>query len=164
MKRRIYLSSPHMGNGELENVKDAFATNWVAPAGPYIQQFENDLANYCGTAAAAVVQSGTAAIHLALRLLGVGPSDKILCQSLTFVGSSNPILYEKAEPVFVDSEKETCSSHSFGKSMGSLQAGIVCGGGKYQLRDKKRKYTSEKKYEVDFSERIEQHKDYINST
>ena len=107
MKRRIYLSSPHMGKGELENVKDAFATNWVAPAGPYIQQFENDLANYCGTAAAAVVQSGTAAIHLALRLLGVGPSDKILCQSLTFVGSSNPILYEKAEPIFVDSEKET---------------------------------------------------------
>lgn len=107
MKSRIYLSSPHMGREELENVKDAFATNWVAPAGPYIQQFENDLANYCGTDAAAVLQSGTAAIHLALRLLDIQPNDKVICQSLTFVGSCNPILYEKAQPIFVDSEEET---------------------------------------------------------
>ena len=96
-----------MGLEELENVKDAFATNWIAPAGPYIQKFESDLAEYCGTAGAAVVQSGTAAIHLALRLLEIQPNDKVICQSLTFVGSSNPILYEKAQPIFVDSEEET---------------------------------------------------------
>ena len=106
-KPKIYLSSPHMGQEELENVKDAFATNWIAPAGPYIQQFESDLAEYCGTAGAAVVQSGTAAIHLALRLLDIQANDKVICQSLTFVGSSNPILYEKAQPIFVDSEAET---------------------------------------------------------
>ena len=106
-KPKIYLSSPHMGQEELENVKDAFATNWIAPAGPYIQQFEADLAEYCGTAGAAVVQSGTAAIHLALRLLDIQANDKVICQSLTFVGSSNPILYEKAQPIFVDSEEET---------------------------------------------------------
>lgn len=96
-----------MGQGELENVKDAFATNWISPAGPYIQQFESDLAHYCNTAGAAVVQSGTAAIHLALRLLDIQPNDKVLCQSFTFIGSSNPILYEKAQPIFIDSEEET---------------------------------------------------------
>ena len=106
-KPKIYLSSPHMGQEELENVKDAFATNWISPAGPYIQQFETDLAAYCGTAGAAVVQSGTAAIHLALRLLDIQPNDKVICQSLTFIGSSNPILYEKAQPIFVDSEEAT---------------------------------------------------------
>lgn len=96
-----------MGQGELENVKDAFATNWISPAGPYIQQFESDLAHYCNTAGAAVVQSGTAAIHLALRLLDIQPNDKVLSQSFTFIGSSNPILYEKAQPIFIDSEEET---------------------------------------------------------
>ena len=106
-KPKIYLSSPHMGQEELENVKDAFATNWISPAGPYIQQFESDLAHYCNTAGAAVVQSGTAAIHLALRLLDIQPNDKVLCQSFTFIGSSNPILYEKAQPIFIDSEEET---------------------------------------------------------
>ena len=106
-KPKIYLSSPHMGDEELKNVQDAFATNWISPAGPYIQQFEDDLANYCGTAGAAVVQSGTAAIHLALRLIGIQPNDKVVCQSFTFIGSSNPILYEKAWPIFIDSEEET---------------------------------------------------------
>ena len=106
-KPKIYLSSPHMGDEELKNVQDAFATNWVSPAGPYIQQFEDDLAKYCGTAGAAVVQSGTAAIHLALRLIGIQPNDKVVCQSFTFIGSSNPILYEKAWPIFIDSEEDT---------------------------------------------------------
>lgn len=106
-KPKIYLSSPHMGDEELKNVQDAFATNWISPAGPYIQQFEDDLAKYCGTAGAAVVQSGTAAIHLALRLIGIQPNDKVVCQSFTFIGSSNPILYEKAWPIFIDSEEET---------------------------------------------------------
>ena len=106
-KPKIYLSSPHMGDEELKNVQDAFATNWISPAGPYIQQFEDDLAKYCGTAGAAVVQSGTAAIHLALRLIGIQPNDKVVCQSFTFIGSSNPILYEKAWPIFIDSEEDT---------------------------------------------------------
>ena len=106
-KPKIYLSSPHMGEEELLNVQEAFATNWISPAGPFINQFENDLAAYCGTAGAAVVQSGTAAIHLALRLLDIQQNDVILCQSFTFIGSSNPILYEKATPVFIDSEAST---------------------------------------------------------
>ena len=106
-KPKIYLSSPHMGEEELLNVQEAFATNWISPAGPFINQFENDLATYCGTAGAAVVQSGTAAIHLALRLLNIQQNDVILCQSFTFIGSSNPILYEKAIPVFIDSEAST---------------------------------------------------------
>ena len=106
-KPKIYLSSPHMGEDELSNVQEAFATNWISPAGPFIGQFENDLAAYCSTAGAAVVQSGTAAIHLALRLLEIQQGDLILCQSFTFIGSSNPILYEKATPVFIDSETAT---------------------------------------------------------
>ena len=106
-KSKIYLSSPHMGEEELLNVQEAFATNWISPAGPFINQFENDLAAYCGTAGAAVVQSGTAAIHLALRLLDIQQNDVILCQSFTFIGSSNPILYERATPVFIDSEAST---------------------------------------------------------
>ena len=106
-KPKIYLSSPHMGEDELSNVQEAFATNWISPAGPFIGQFENDLAAYCGTAGAAVVQSGTAAIHLALRLLEIQQGDLIVCQSFTFIGSSNPILYEKATPVFIDSEAST---------------------------------------------------------
>ena len=106
-KEKIWLSSPHMGDEELKNVQEAFATNWISPAGPFISLFEEKLAAYCGTKAAAVVQSGTAAIHLALRLLDIQQDDIVLCQSFTFIGSSNPILYEKATPVFVDSEKET---------------------------------------------------------
>ncbi len=106
-KEKILLSSPHMGLEEFKNVQEAFATNWISPAGPFISLFEEKLAAYCETKAAAVVQSGTAAIHLALRLLDIQEGDVVLCQSFTFVGSSNPILYEKATPVFVDSEKET---------------------------------------------------------
>ena len=107
IKERILLSSPHMGEEELKNVQEAFATNWISPAGPFISLFEEKLAAYCGTKAAAVVQSGTAAIHLALRILNIQQDDVVLCQSFTFIGSSNPILYEKATPVFVDSEKGT---------------------------------------------------------
>lgn len=107
IKERILLSSPHIGEEELKNVQEAFATNWISPAGPFISLFEEKLAAYCGTKAAAVVQSGTAAIHLALRILNIQQDDVVLCQSFTFIGSSNPILYEKATPVFVDSEKET---------------------------------------------------------
>ena len=104
---KIWLSSPHMGETELKNVQHAFETNWISPAGPFLQQFEEKLAAYCGTAAAAAIQSGTAGIHLALRLLKVQADDLVLCQSFTFVGSCNPIVYEKAKPVFIDSEPET---------------------------------------------------------
>lgn len=107
MKDKIWLSSPHMGEAELKNVQHAFATNWISPAGPFLQQFEEKLAAYCGTSAAAAIHSGTAGIHLALRLLKVQADDVVLCQSFTFVGSCNPIIYEKARPVFIDSEPET---------------------------------------------------------
>jgi dTDP-4-amino-4,6-dideoxygalactose transaminase len=104
---KIWLSAPHMGTEELKNVQEAFATNWVAPAGPFINQFEQDLSEYNNVKHTAVVQSGTAAIHLALRLLDVGQDDVVLCQSFTFIGSSNPITYQQAQPVFIDSEAET---------------------------------------------------------
>lgn len=107
MEHKIWLSSPHMGDLEQQNVAEAFATNWISPAGPFIQLFEEQLSAYCGVKATAVVQSGTAAIHLALKLLELKEKDIVLCQSFTFVGSCNPILYEKAVPVFVDSEPTT---------------------------------------------------------
>ena len=106
-KEKIWLSSPHMGEEELNNVKEAFATNWISPAGPFLQQFEAAIKTRCRVTDAAAIQSGTAGIHLALRLLGIQPGEVVLCQSFTFIASCNPILYERAEPVFIDSEKET---------------------------------------------------------
>lgn len=104
---KIWLSSPHMGTEELSNIQEAFATNWISPIGPFINQFEKDLSEYTETKHTAVVQSGTAAIHLALCLLEVEKDDIVLCQSFTFIGTSNPVLYQQAIPVFIDSEKET---------------------------------------------------------
>ncbi|MDA8226635.1 MAG: aminotransferase class I/II-fold pyridoxal phosphate-dependent enzyme [Desulfitobacterium hafniense] len=104
---RIYLSPPHMSGYEQQFVAEAFASNWIAPLGPHVDAFERELAEHVGIAGAVAVSSGTAAIHLALRLLGVGPGDKIFCSSLTFVASANPILYQGAEPVFIDSEPES---------------------------------------------------------
>lgn len=104
---RIYLSSPHMGGDELDYVHDAFAKNWIAPLGANVNGFEEDLQDYTGRKHAAVVTSGTAALHLALILCGVKPGDEVICQSMTFAASANPILYQGAEPVFVDSEFET---------------------------------------------------------
>ena len=106
-KEKIWLSSPHMGEEELNNVKEAFATNWISPAGPFLQQFEAAIKTRCRVTEAAAIQSGTAGIHLALRLLDLQPGEVVLCQSFTFIASCNPILYERAEPVFIDSEKET---------------------------------------------------------
>ena len=106
-EEKIWLSSPHMGTEELKNVQEAFATNWVAPVGPFINQFEKNLSEYTQVKHAAVVQSGTAAIHIALRLLNVKKDDVVLCQTFTFIGSSNPIIYQNAVPVFIDSEDET---------------------------------------------------------
>jgi dTDP-4-amino-4,6-dideoxygalactose transaminase len=101
---RIYLSPPHMGDKELELVKEAFASNWIAPLGPHVDAFEKEFAEYVGVSHAAALSSGTAAIHLALRLLGVQPGDEVLCSTLTFVASANPIVYEGGTPVFIDSE------------------------------------------------------------
>lgn len=105
--KKIWLSSPHIGKQELKLVKDAFDTNWIAPLGPHVDQFENELSNYIGAKYTAVLSSGTAAIHLALILLGVESGDEVICQSFTFSASANPIVYQGATPVFIDSEKDT---------------------------------------------------------
>ena len=101
---RIYLSPPHIGGMELELVKEAFATNWIAPLGPHVDAFEKEFASYVGVPHAATLSSGTAGIHLALRLLGMQPGDEVICSSLTFSASANPIAYEGGHPVFIDSE------------------------------------------------------------
>lgn len=103
----ILLSIPHMGDDELKYVSEAFSTNWIAPLGPNVDGFEAELAEYTGAKYAAALTSGTAALHLSLVLLGVKPGDIVLCSSLTFAASANPILYQYAEPVFIDSEPET---------------------------------------------------------
>lgn len=104
LSQRIWLSSPHLGEEETAFVEEAFRTNWIAPLGPHVDGFERELAAYAGVGHAAALSSGTAAIHLALLLLGVKPGDTVFCSSLTFVGSCNPILYCGARPVFIDSE------------------------------------------------------------
>jgi pyridoxal phosphate-dependent aminotransferase EpsN len=106
-KKRIYLSAPHMSGQEQEYIAQAFETNWIAPLGPHVDGFEKEFAAYVGINEAAAVSSGTAAIHLALRLLDVQRGDLVFCSSLTFVASANPIIYQGAEPVFIDSEMET---------------------------------------------------------
>lgn len=107
MNSKIWLSSPHMGGSEQKFVNEAFETNWVAPLGPNVNNFETDLATYTNAGYAAALSSGTAALHLALIMLGVGPGDEVICQSMTFSASANPIAYQGATPVFVDSEKDT---------------------------------------------------------
>ncbi len=108
VKTKIYLSSPHIGHMEQGFVKEAFDTNWVAPLGPNVDGFERDIETYlAGQSQVAVVSSGTAAIHLALMLLGVGKDDEVLCQSFTFAATANPIVYQGAKPIFIDSEPET---------------------------------------------------------
>ena len=107
-KTKIYLSSPHMSGLEQGYVADAFETNWIAPLGPHVNGFETAIATYLAEErSVAVLSSGTAAIHMALQLLGVGPGDDVLCQSFTFSASANPIMYQGANPIFVDSESET---------------------------------------------------------
>lgn len=106
-KPRIFLSPPHMSGREEVYIKEAFASNWIAPLGPNVSAFEKEVAAYAGVKGALAVSSGTAAIHLALRLLGVGQGDMVFCSSLTFIGSVNPILYLGATPVFIDAELES---------------------------------------------------------
>ncbi len=107
MKKKILLSPPHMSGREQEYIQKAFDSNWIAPLGPNVDAFEKELADHVGAKQAVAVSSGTAAIHLALSLLDVKQGDKVFCSSLTFVASANPILYQGAEPVFIDSEPET---------------------------------------------------------
>jgi len=105
--KKIYLSSPTTHSEEQEFIKEAFDTNWVAPLGPNVNNFEKELAEYVQIGHAAALSAGTAAIHLALKILGIGEGDIVFAPSLTFSATCNPILYEKAAPVFIDSEKDT---------------------------------------------------------
>lgn len=107
MKSKIWLSSPHIGKNELNYVNEAFVTNWIAPLGPHVNAFEQGLQEQTKSNHAAVLSSGTSAIHLALILLGVKSGDIVFCQSITFSASANPITYQGATPVFIDSEIDT---------------------------------------------------------
>lgn len=108
MKTKIWLSSPHMGGNEQKYVQEAFDTNWVAPLGPNVSGFEQDIENYLDNEVkVAALSSGTAALHLALIQLGVSHGDEVICQSMTFSASANPIVYQGATPIFVDSELAT---------------------------------------------------------
>ncbi len=107
MNKKIWLSSPHLTGEEQKYVKEAFDTNWIAPLGPNVNGLEQDICKYTGANACSVLSSGTAAIHLALILLGIEENDEVLCSSFTFSATVNPIRYQKAIPIFVDSEKDT---------------------------------------------------------
>ena len=108
MKNEIWLSSPHMGGSEINFIHEAFEQNWIAPLGPNVGGFEKDLKNYLNpNVEVAALSSGTAALHLALIILGIKQGDEVLCQSLTFSASANPIVYVGATPVFIDSEPYT---------------------------------------------------------
>lgn len=104
---RVWLSSPHMSGNEQKYIQEAFETNWIAPLGSNVDGFEQDVCEYTGAKHGAALSSGTAAIHLALKLCGVGVDDYVICQSFTFVATANAIMYEKAIPIFVDSEQDT---------------------------------------------------------
>lgn len=104
---KIYLASPHMSGYEQEYVKDAFETNWIAPLGPHVDAFEKELAEFVGINGGAALSSGTSAIHMALKYIGVDKDDIVFCSSLTFSASCNPIIYQNATPVFIDCEPET---------------------------------------------------------
>ena len=118
MTPRIWLSSPHTSGKELDFIQDAFKNNWVAPLGPNVDGFEQDLEHFLfpleeeQRGAVAALSAGTAALHLSLILLGVKAGDKVICQSMTFLATANPIAYQGAEPVFVDSEKDTWNMSS----------------------------------------------------
>jgi len=105
--QRIYLSPPHMSGDEQALLSEVFELNWVAPAGPHLDQFESRMAKHIGVCGAVAVSSGTAALHLALRHLNLQPDDEVLCSTLTFCASANPIFYEGAQPVFLDSEPDS---------------------------------------------------------
>ena len=124
IEKPILLSTPHMGDTEMTFVEEAFRTNWIAPLGPNVDAFEKDIARLSGTAHAAALSSGTAALHLALVLLGVGPGDRVFCSSFTFAASANPIRYQGAEPVFIDAEAESwnMSPSALERALGQAKA------------------------------------------
>ena len=107
MNPKIWLSSPHMGGTEMKYIQEAYDNNWVAPLGPNVNNFEKELAKYLSVKSVAALSSGTAAIHLALIMLGVEAGDEVICSSFTFSASANPIVYQGATPIFVDSEPES---------------------------------------------------------
>ena len=107
MRDRIFLSAPHMSGNELKYIEKVFESNYIAPLGEYVNKFEASVENYTGTKNALAVTSGTAAIHLALRVLGIGQGDDVLASTFTFIGSVNAILYQNANPVFIDSDEES---------------------------------------------------------
>jgi dTDP-4-amino-4,6-dideoxygalactose transaminase len=107
LDQQILLSTPHMGDSEMGFVEEAFRTNWIAPLGPNVDAFEREIADLVGAKHAAALSSGTAALHLALRLVGVTTGDRVFCSSFTFAASANPIIYQGAEPVFIDSDPES---------------------------------------------------------
>ena len=111
MEEKNWLSTPHMSDEgyEMEYIKEAFATNWVAPLGENVDKFEEEFAAKTGARYAAALSSGTAAIHLALKAAGVGPGDIVFCQSLTFAATANPIIYLTATPVLIDRDYEACN-------------------------------------------------------
>lgn len=106
-KKRINLATPRMLGNELRYVQEAFESGWITPLGPFVTRFENDVCEYVGAKSAVALSSGTAAIHLALREAGIMKNDIVFCPSMTFAASANPIVYEGATPVFIDSEKDT---------------------------------------------------------
>ncbi|WP_151944047.1 UDP-N-acetylbacillosamine transaminase [Aliarcobacter butzleri] len=107
MNKRIFLSAPHMSGNELKYIEKVFESNYIAPLGEYVNKFEDSIKNYTKSENALAVTSGTAAIHLALRVLGIKEEDDVLASTFTFIGSINAILYQGANPIFIDSDKET---------------------------------------------------------
>ena len=107
MNKKIWLSTPHMGSSEAEYIKQAFNTNWIAPLGPNVDGFERDICNFTTSGYSTALSSGTAAIHLGLILLGVSAGDEVICPTFTFAASANPIIYQGATPIFIDSESDT---------------------------------------------------------
>lgn len=107
MDKPILLSTPHIGERELAFVQEAFTTNWIAPVGPHVDAFEQEFCQVVGSSHAAALSSGTAALHLALRLLGISRGDQVFCSTLTFIASANPIVYQGGIPVFIDSDRKS---------------------------------------------------------
>ena len=107
MNKRIYLSPPHMSGYEMDFIKEAFESNYIAPLGPQVNALEKEFAEYVGIKHCLAVSSGTAAMHLAMLVLDVGPGDEVFASTLTFIGSVNPIIYVGATPVFIDSDRKS---------------------------------------------------------
>jgi pyridoxal phosphate-dependent aminotransferase EpsN len=104
---RIYLSPPHLTGEELRYVSEAFDSNWIAPVGPHVDAFETEFSQYLGIPYSAAVSSGTAALHLAMRLIGIQPGDEVICPTLSFCSTANAVVYQRGSPIFIDSERKS---------------------------------------------------------